>query len=188
MRIEIRDLEGREHYVVPVVMLTEGVHNGSQGPLYYPAEELQQTAHYWNGKPIVVYHPDMYTAGWAGCPTVFNKQKVGTVFNARFEKGKLKADAWIDKQRVGQVDRRIVEAIQTKKPMEVSTGLFTDNLQQRGQWNGTRYEAIARNHRPDHLAILPDLRGACSLDDGAGLIRNAWEDDVLLPPPRWSFA
>jgi len=188
VRIDIRELEGRPHYVVPVVMITEGVHNGSQGPLYYPADELRQTARYWDGKPVVVYHPDMYTAGSAGNPTVFNKQKVGTVFNTRFEHGKLKADAWIDVQRVAQVDRRVFTAIQNQQPMEVSTGLFTDNVPQRGNWNGKRFDAVARNYRPDHLAILPDQVGACSLADGAGLIRNAWEDNVMLLPPQWCNA
>lgn len=49
-------------------------------------------------------------------------------------------------------------------------------------------DAVARNHRPDHLAILPDQVGACSLADGAGLIRNAWEDNVMLLPPQWCNA
>src|SRR5690606_1872073 len=50
-------LEGRQHLVVPMVMLTEGVHCGSQGCLFYPEEELAKVPAVWNYKPIVVYHP-----------------------------------------------------------------------------------------------------------------------------------
>jgi hypothetical protein len=31
---------------------------------------------------------------------------------------------------------------------------------------------VARNYRPDHLAVLPDQRGACSLTDGCGVMVN----------------
>ena len=55
--------------------------------------------------------------------------------------------------------------------MEVSTGLFTENVQANGVFGGKAYHAIATNYRPDHLAILPDQIGACSIEDGAGLLR-----------------
>lgn len=55
--------------------------------------------------------------------------------------------------------------------VELSTGLFTDNEVEAGTWNGEDFVAIARNYRPDHLAILPDKVGACSIKDGAGLLR-----------------
>ena len=40
-----------------------------------------------------------------------------------------------------------------------------------GEWNGKKYVGIARDIQPDHLAILPDIKGACSIEDGAGLVR-----------------
>jgi hypothetical protein len=48
---------------------------------------------------------------------------------------------------------------------------------------GRQYVGIARNHRPDHLAILPDLKGSCSIADGAGLCRNhdVVEEAMLAP-------
>ena len=42
---------------------------------------------------------------------VWNKQKIGTVFNATFEDNKLKAEAWLIKERVRNVDSRVSEAI-----------------------------------------------------------------------------
>lgn len=172
MRIDIKILEGRKHFVVPVIMAVEGVLNGSNGPLFYPAAELEKSIHLWNGKPVVVYHPDMYNSGLAGNPTVFNQQKVGTVFFAKFSDRALKAEAWLDIERLGIVDKRVLNAIHQKKMVEVSTGLFTDTKDEVGTFNGKAYDGVAHNYRPDHLAILPDQVGACSIADGAGLCRN----------------
>jgi hypothetical protein len=173
-------MEGKDWLVVPMIMLTEGVHNGSNGPLYYPPEELQKTPAVWNHKPIVVYHPQMNGQGISACdPDVITNRKVGVIMNTRFEKGRLRAEAWLDPDRVSQVDNRILEAIERNEMMELSTGLFTDNEDAEGEWNGEKYVAIARNYRPDHLAVLPDQVGACSIKDGAGLLRNTRSESNL---------
>lgn len=184
MHITTKELEGRDHFVVPSILMVTGVLNGSNGPLYYPADEIERSAHLWDGKPVVVYHPDMLTSGRAGNPTVFNRQKVGVVFNARFDGKRLRADAWIDVQRVKQVDSRVLDAIQSHTMMELSTGLFTDTDTRMGTHNGRHYDATVCNYRPDHLALLPDKKGACSLADGAGFIRlNAEQiQEPLLCP------
>lgn len=169
-------LHGRDYLVVPMVMMTEGVHNGSNGPLYYPAEEMQKCIPaVWNAKPIVVYHPH---AGTSACdPTVMNTQGVGMVMNTAFRpaKGKLKAawtsEAWLEVSRLEQVDNRVLEAIEADSMMEISTGLFTENEAAAGEFAGKKYSYIARGYKPDHLAILPDKTGACSVADGAGLLR-----------------
>lgn len=183
--VQLKKLEDRVHFVVPVVLIVEGVLNGSEGPLYYPAEELKKSAALWNGKPVVVYHPDMYYSGIAGNPEVFNRQKIGTLFNVRFENKSLKGEAWLDPDRLKRVDERVLEAVEHNRMVEVSTGLFTDNENVSGEFNGIPYRAIARNYRPDHLAILPDKKGACSIEDGAGLCRNYlcsnFEEGLYLP-------
>src|SRR6266480_3777490 len=102
-------LEGRDYVVVPMVMLTEGVHKGSHGSLYYPKEELSKTPVVWNHKPIVVYHPTMNGEGISACdPTIINSRKVGLMMNTKFEGGKLKSEAWIEKVRANAVDERIM--------------------------------------------------------------------------------
>jgi Uncharacterized protein conserved in bacteria (DUF2213) len=172
-KIRMDKMEGREYMVVPTVMITEGVHNGSNGPLFYPADELAKFCQVWNHKPIVVYHPSMNGKAISACdPDVINSRKVGVIMGTNFADGKLKAEAWIDAERAKTVDDRILAALQEGRMMEVSTGLFTDNDITDGEWKGKKYGAIARNYRPDHLAILPDLKGACSIEDGAGLLRN----------------
>lgn len=177
------DMEGRQHMIIPCVMLVEGVHDGSQGGLLYTPEELAKTPVVWNGRPVVVQHPTKNGVPIsAGNPETFTEQKVGQLFNTRWEDGKLKSDVWLDEDKANEVDERILTALQDGIVMEVSTGLFTDNEPTSGVYNGKSYVAIARNFRPDHLALLPDKIGACSVDDGAGLLRNQLETGVSIPP------
>lgn len=172
-------MEGRKYLVAPMVMITEGVHAGSNGPLYYPASELSKTPAVWNHKPIVVYHPTMNGQAISACePSVISMRKVGLIMNTKYipgtkgQPGKLKAEAWLEADRLTSVDPRVAKAVQNQLMMEVSTGLYTDNEQIDGTWKKKSYNAIARNYRADHLAILPDEKGACSIADGAGLMRN----------------
>jgi hypothetical protein len=162
------NMEGKDWLVVPMVMLVEGVHNGSCGALLYPEEELEKTPVVWNHKPVVVYHPSGPTA----CdPDVLTNRKIGVIMNTTYEEGKLKAEAWLDPERIEKVDKRIAEAIENKEMMELSTGLFTDLDGCVGEWGDEQYDSIATNYRPDHLALLPDMTGACSMKDGAGFFR-----------------
>src|SRR6185503_17476996 len=166
-------LEGRNYTVVPMIILTEGVHQGSQGPLYYPKEELAKTPVVWNHKPIVVYHPTMNGDGISACdPVIINNRKVGLMLNTKFEGGRLRSEAWIEKDRANAVDDRIMTAVDNKEMMELSTGVFIDIEETSGTWKSEDYTGIARNYRPDHLALLPDQIGACSIADGADFLRN----------------
>ena len=164
------NMADRDYLVVPMIMLTEGVHNGSGGPLYYPPEELGMLPQAWNHKPVVVYHP---AVGQTACdPVVLNNRKIGIIMNTKFENGKLSAEAWLEPDRIAKIDERIATAIEKNEMMELSTGLYTDNEScEEQEWNGEKYKIIARNFHPDHLAVLPDLRGACSIEDGAGFLR-----------------
>lgn len=161
-----------------MVMMTEGVHAGSGGPLYYPKDELSKIPAIWNHKPVVVYHPTLNGEGVSACDKdVIESHKVGVILNTKWD-DKLKAEAWLYEDSLKRVDPRVLAAIENNQMMEVSTGLFTDNEETAGEWNTEKYGAIARNYRPDHLAILPDQIGACSVKDGAGLLRiNAEKKD-----------
>lgn len=168
-------LQGRDYIVAPLTLIVPGVLNGSQGPLYYPPEEISKNPGVWNGVPIVVDHP---THGGqpvsARDPDVLNKQSIGQIFRSK-AKGKLTAEGWFDLEAVERIDNRIFQALEAGKQIELSTGLFTDNEAAEGgatTEDGKPYSFIARNYRPDHLAILPDQIGACSVDDGCGVNVN----------------
>ena len=165
-------MEGKQYLVVPSIAIVEGVHNGSNGPLLYPKEEIEKTPQVWNTKPVTVYHPEINGRGLSACdPAILDSRKVGEMMNTVAEDGKLKTELWIDEAAANKVDKRILDAVKNGKMMELSTGLFTDNDLVEGEWNGEPYSAVARNYRPDHLAILPDKIGACSIEDGAGFLR-----------------
>jgi hypothetical protein len=165
-------MEGRDYLVVPMIMMCEGVHNGSNGPLYYPAPEMARMPAVWNHKPIVIYHPTRNGTAASACdPDVISSRKVGVVMNNVFIENKWRAEAWLEEDRLRAVDPRVLTMIENNEMSEVSTGLFTENEATPGTWNGEEYVAIARNYGPDHLAILPDIKGACSIEDGAGLLR-----------------
>lgn len=172
-------LRGADHIVVPVIMMLEGVHHGSRGPLLHTSEELSSFTASWNGIPVIVYHPEIdgeFVS--ANLPEIVDSQVAGTIFNARFESGKLKAEAWIDVNRISKISPMTMQMIEDGLPLEVSIGVFSDEEVVEGDWNGEHYTAIAHNYRPDHLALLPDQEGACNWNDGCGIRVNNKGDNM----------
>lgn len=168
-------LEGREHLVVPAVMLTEGVFNGSDGPIYYPKKVLADDPLSWNHMPVVVYHPEQNGQNVsARDQAVLNSQKIGVLLNTAFDPDttKLKTEAWLDVERTNKIDPRIIDKLTANEKVEVSTGVFVPRTKQTGVFNGRQYKQVAKKLKPDHLAVLPDQIGACSIADGAGLLAN----------------
>jgi hypothetical protein len=164
--------QGREWTVVPMTMLVEGVHSGSDGPLLYRKQELSRNVRAWEMKPITVGHPvDAFgTPAWARDLSPTDRRQVGVVRNVVFS-GKLRAEAWIDRERADAEDPRIGQAIDDGQMVEISTGLGVHQGAGQGSFQGQEYDAIATNHEPDHLAILLDNEGACSIRDGCGLLQ-----------------
>ena len=165
-------LFGKSHLVAPATLIVPGVLNGSKGPLLYPSDEVSKSALAWNGMPLLVYHP---SEGSGRKPNVLNKQGIGYVFDTKFQDGKLTADLWFDVERVKLVDSRVLDWLQNNQQIELSTGLGTQNEvadPEAASTGQVPYTHIARHYKPDHLAILPDQVGACSLDDGCGVNQN----------------
>lgn len=171
--VQHKEHQGRDFLVVPVVMMVEGVHHGSHGPLLHTIEELGRFPASWNGIPIVVDHPEIdgeYVP--ANSPDVLDARMVGRVYNTTVKGQKLVAQAWLDEERLRQISSVLLAQIEGGEQIEVSLGMFTEELQSTGEHNGEQYEAIAQNHRPDHLALLPGGTGACSIADGCGIRAN----------------
>jgi hypothetical protein len=168
--------QGKPHIVVPVVMMVEGVHSGSHGPILHLAEELGAFPGSWNGIPVTIQHPEDEDGNYisANSPEVIKEYAIGTVFNTHMEGDKLKAEVWIDEQRITAISPSALEHIMEGKPLEVSIGVFSEDEEVVGDptYNGETYNAISRNPRPDHLALLPDGVGACSWEDGCGVRAN----------------
>ena len=172
-----------DYLVAPVSLIVPGVLNGSRGPLFYSLEETSKNPSAWDHMPIVVYHPE--AAGLpvsARDPDVLNKQGIGIVLRSRIANGKLVAEGWFDTARTRQVDSRVLENLESRKPIELSTGISLDPVPapEGSTHNGVGYDFVARNYRPDHLAILPDQIGACSLKDGCGVLVNVLVNNEIV--------
>lgn len=188
--VKHKTLEGIDYLVVPAVMITEGVHAGNNGPLFYSNNELAKVPAAWNSKPVTVYHPTVNGSFVSASltPEIVEKYKVGMIMNARYipakkprkkggvtaneaDVGKLHCDVYLRTDRMMAIDARVVEGLESGTMMEVSTGLFSEHVPETGTFNGKEYSYKVTNIHPDHLAILPDKEGACSIADGAGLLR-----------------
>jgi hypothetical protein len=164
-------LGGKEFVVARGTIIVPGVLPGSQGALYYPADECARNAFAWDHIPITVYHPMMNGVGVsARDPDVLDKQGVGFIRDTTMN-GKLGSEFWFDVDRTRRIDNRVLAMLEKGQKIELSTGLYTDNepAGMNASFNGHGYEAVARNYRPDHIAILPDQIGACSIQAGCGI-------------------
>jgi hypothetical protein len=161
---------GKDYMVVPVIMAVEGVHNGSTGPMFYPANELQSSSENWTGVPVTVQHPKNEKGQFimaVNAPEFI----IGHIQESLWD-GKLRAEAWIDIEKANLISTDIMTIIRGNGQLEVSTGLLSEDEITKGDWKGEAYEAIVRNIIPDHLALLPGEKGACSWVDGCGIRAN----------------
>lgn len=153
--------------VVPLVMLRETVVNGA----FVSSDEL--IAESWNGVPVTINHPsenDEFVT--ANDPETLARVLIGRIFNSEVSAKKLKAEAWIDIERANEIYPGIIDALESGKPMDVSTGYFSRQEEITGTYNGKKYTQAHHDLKPDHLALLPDEAGACSWEDGCGVRAN----------------
>lgn len=178
--IRYAQLDGVDMMVVPVVLMTPGVYNN----ILYTDEGLAKSAESYNGRPVVVSHPQKPdgTETSANNPVVWNQTKVGVLFNVSFTDNKLKGEAWIDPAKANEVSPGLTDLI-VNKGVEVSTGVNLVEDKSEGAAGNDTYSAIALNQTGDHLAILPNGGAACSWSDGAGMPRvNSKKEIVKVEP------
>ena len=174
VKVRHEDFEGVDHIVVPVIAAQEGVMNG----LFYPAEEFRDWVPTWNGVPIPIKHPEVNgTPVSAKEPRIQELTSVGFLFNVEFTNdNKLKGEMWLNTVKIIKLNAGyIIDRFENNEIMEVSTGLYSNVEMIPGDYKGTPYTGIVRHIRPDHLALLPNDIGACSVEDGCGAMRNNCE-------------
>lgn len=168
--LKLKTLDGKSYLTGSVVMAKEMVMNG----LMYSKEELKRAVPGWNGRPVTVGHPKSDDGAFitANDPKVLDETQIGFIFDAYYRDtdNKLTANVWLDASKLDKFPD-VREAIANEKMLEVSTGLFLDLVTEEGVHNGKKYKGKAVNHLPDHLALLPNEVGACSVADGAGFPR-----------------
>jgi hypothetical protein len=168
----IQMLDNEEHLVVPVVAAIETVMN----KLLYTKNEMQKSIQGWNGVPITVGHPQT-DEGYASAnsPSMLEKFGIGKFFNVKYDEG-IKGEIWINlKNAMKKGFNQIISKLEQGEMMEVSTGLLCEVMETKGVFNSKEYDGMAINILPDHLAVLPNEKGACSIQDGCGAMRTNCE-------------
>lgn len=187
--VRVEKLRGDTYLVAPTVLVREGVLNG--GLLTY--EEIEKSVPGWNGRPVTAPpaenesgHPrrngEFVSANEA---EFLESMQTGFLQNteAREDLATPKGDenprglvgeAWINLGRTQDISDLAVEAARRMakgERLEVSTGYFHGIEQTGGMFQGEEYEFEQFDLMPDHLALLPNERGACSWGDGCGAPR-----------------
>ncbi len=167
-KTRLEKIDNQEYIVVPVVLIKEGVLNGSNGPIFYSAESISSFHNSWNKMPVTLGHPPKGVSD----PVTFSKS-LGYVWNVFYDEStkSLKGEIWFDSEKLKNKHNNIYSKIMNGESIEVSTGLNSPVEVQAGSFNGKDYYAKTTYIIPDHLAVLLDEQGACSLEDGCG-IRN----------------
>jgi hypothetical protein len=175
---------GRERLIADMVLIVPGVLRGSQGALYYPPDEVAKDPSAWNGVPLLLNHPTDNGNHVSGrTPGVWEKALLGHVFNATVgADGRLRAEGHFDAEALRRFDPRLLGSLTEGRPLELSTGLYTENepAPPGSEHGGKPYSHVARRYRPDHVAVLPDDRGACSIADGCGVLVNEAQAKTVL--------
>lgn len=169
--------EGK-HLIAPGVLAIAGVMNGA----LLPADEIKPAE--WENVPLVLRHPRkdgrFVPNATEGADTV----KIGFVANASFDaRQRLRAEYHFDTEAMRLLPEgpKLLAALENGRMLEQSTGYLHDFTANEGTYNGKRYRGIQRNVKPDHVAILPDDIGACSIADGCGVLQVNMAE--VMPTP-----
>lgn len=184
-------MNDRDFLVALSTLIVPGVLDGSNGPLFYPTEEVANSADKWNGCIITLGHPK--AAGQVISATrkdLMQQSPIGVVKNARFETGKLLADLWFDVGAIQYLDQNLYLNLLNNQPQELSTGLFAtyEKAAEGSNHKGRTFTHIARDLKPDHLAILTDSVGACSRSHGCGVLANEQSRGPGMVAPVLNFS
>jgi len=168
-----REIEqnGKTWLVVNGVPLVEGVLNGRLVPM----DEFGAFVQDWNDVRVVLRHPKQ-NGGSARVPNA-DSPTIGRFYNSKIDPAgkRLVGEFWLDKNALEEMPEgnTLLDLIRNNKPIEVSTGYWSESIPETGRFNGKDYGLIDRKIHPDHIALLPDEVGACSISDGCGLNRNS---------------
>lgn len=174
-------LMGREWIVANMTLIVPGVLPGSEGPLLYPKDEINKNVSAWNHIPITNGHPVVNGKPiTARAPEVLDKYSMGVILNAKGG-DRLTAEGWFDVVLTKELNPLVHEKLTKGEKIELSTGLSVDRqpVLNGKTDDGKPYSGIVSNFRPDHLAVLTEVPGACSIEDGCGVNNSKTEGEQV---------
>lgn len=181
--VDHRERNGLDYLVAPVTaMRSMQLHKG-----YVPVEEIEKSQPAWNGTPLSLNHPTN-SAGMVSLvssPRIEDRYRIGTLYNTDVDGDVLTGEAWIIPDVANGLSddgRALVDRLERGDAVSVSTSYFGDRLPA-GNYDGEYRDAVMGNLRPDHLALLPNSEGRCSIEDGcmAGAMAANSSDSDSFP-------
>lgn len=159
---------GTEFLVAPVVLARSMELNGG----FLPSDEIKASAERWAGVPVPIDHPTH-----SGDPISINDDRadvpvIGEVRNpeAKRDGEFLTGELWVNVEAAraaGKEGERVLARIQNGDAVEVSTGHVPGRVVS-GVFDGEHRDAATLDIQPDHLAVLPNDKGKCSIADHCG--------------------
>lgn len=175
--VRTEDLLGREHVVAPATLVREMVLKGE----FLPFEEIEATQLAWNAKPGTISHPTNQEGDFvpASHPDQIESHQAGQLFGVETTSTSrsLDGEIWIDRERSAAVADGLdrddpAELLLEGETVEVSVGYWYQRFDADGEFEGDEFDAVQVGIQPDHLALLPNAEGECSIEDGCGAGRD----------------
>lgn len=174
------DIDGVTHYVAPIVAMVQGVIHAmnAKRPEFVPADQL--STYGWDGRPVFINHPMVDDVPVAS----FHPKVAGT--NIGFTRNPSVTGEGDDRKLVMQVclvkeklTPEMLAMVDSDEPFNVSMGAFVSARKKEGEYKGKKYYSEWHDIDPDHMALLPATKGACSWEMGCGVraageLRAAW--------------
>lgn len=151
--------------------IVEGVLN----KFLVPMDEFGAFIKDWDGVRLVLRHPKENN-GSARVPFP-DVPVIGNFYGAMLDEAnsRMIGEYWFDEGALLATNegKGIYDSILAGRIVETSTGYYANLEDKPGNYKGLNYIGVQREIHPDHIAILPDEIGACSIRDGCGVNRNS---------------
>ena len=162
--------DGKDFLVVKGAPIVEGVLN----KFLVPMDEFGAFIKDWDGVRLVLRHPKENN-GSARVPSP-DVPVIGNFYGAMLDEAnsRMIGEYWFDEGALLATNegQGIIDSILAGQIVETSTGYYANLENTPGIHKGISYIGVQREIHPDHIAILPDEIGACSIRDGCGVNRN----------------
>jgi hypothetical protein len=148
-------INNRDHIVTSMIAIVgDSIMNG----LLYPDDEVASSFEQLNQLPAPNGHPSVNGINISAFhPLAVNANNIGAfVANPTKSDKYVINELWVDESIANQSEdgKELISRIETGKQVGVSTGLRMQKIETPGDLNGITYNAIGKDFKFDHVAIL----------------------------------